>query len=156
MNNTSNSQVKIELIWWLITTLVVVAILLPIYNNVENFPFWLTSIGFIIVFITITRYIFLLKFTFLAHWEKAKIVIGVLCILLIFFIITALSDYHIFVEEFGLESLLTEYSLRGQDEMTAYIHLIMTFFGTGALIAAIAFPFRLVISVWRGRNRGTV
>jgi hypothetical protein len=43
-----------------------------------------------------------------------------------------------------------------RDSMIAYIRNQMFFFGMGSILSCVLLPFRLILSIWRGRNRGTV
>ena len=63
-----------ELIWWIITALVVMLILFPVFENVPEYPFWTYNIIFIALFISYTRYIFHLKHTWLAKLFWIKII----------------------------------------------------------------------------------
>jgi len=109
--NKNNLSLILEVVWWIFTLLLVVGILFPIYSKANaTYPFYTSSILFIVVFVTFTRYIFLLKYTFLAHLEKLKLA----------------------------------------------IILFSAIIGAGSIIAAIVLPLRLVVSIWLGRNRGTV
>jgi hypothetical protein len=40
--------------------------------------------------------------------------------------------------------------------MTQYIRSEFLFFGVGSVIVSILLPFRMIISVWRTKNKGTV
>ena len=61
-----------------------------------------------------------------------------------------------YLDEKGLGSFLSHLSLPEQDSLGFYIRNVMLFFGAGSIIAAIVLPLRLVVSIWLGRNRGTV
>ena len=147
---------QLELLWWLITILVVAGILLPIYFNIENFPFYQLNIIVIVCFITISRYLFLLPYTFLAKREILKIIVVFLCIPLVFYLVQELNSFQTFIDEEGVERLVGR---RTADEQMPWVYFIQNeilLFGVGAVIATGLFPFRLILSVWRGRNRGTI
>ncbi|PHN00836.1 hypothetical protein [Flavilitoribacter nigricans] len=147
---------QLELLWWLITFLVLAAVLLPIYFNIGNFPFYTLNIVVIICFITLGRYIFLLPYTYLAHRETWKIVLVFLCIPLVFYLVQELNNFQTFVDERGVESLVGKRPADRQMQWVYFIQNEILLFGVGAVITAVIFPFRLILSVWRGRNRGTV
>ena len=147
---------KLELLWWLFTIAVALGILYPITNQIYNYPFLVINIIFIIVFVTFTRYIFLLNYTFLAHRRKLKMVLIILCLPLIFSLVAELNNFQAFVGEEGLDSFMNHLPLPQQQSMVTYIRNEMLLFGTGSVITAILFPLRMMMSVWRNLNRGTV
>lgn len=147
---------QLELMWWVITALVLAAVLLPIYFNIGNFPFYWLNIVVIICFITLARYIFLLKYTFLAHRETLKVIIVFLCIPLVFYIIQELNYFQTFIDEQGVERLVGKRPADAQMQWVYFIQNEILLFGVGAVITAVILPFRLILSIWRGRNRGTV
>lgn len=154
--NNKGSFAQLELLWWAITLLVLAAVLLPIYLNIGNFPFYQLNVVVIICFITLGRYIFLLPYTFLARREAWKIAIVFLCIPMVFYLIQELNYFQTFIDEQGVEKLVGK---RPADEQMQWVYFIQNeilLFGVGAVIATAIFPFRLILSVWRGRNRNTV
>jgi dipeptide/tripeptide permease len=153
---TKGSLQQLELFWWLITGLVLAAVLLPIYFNIGNFPFYRLNIVVIICFITLGRYIFLLPYTFIARREVWKIVIVFLCIPLVFYLVQELNYFQTFIDERGVESLVGKRPADKQMQWVYFIQNEILLFGVGAVIATVIMPFRLILSVWRGRNRGTV
>lgn len=149
--------IKLEVLWWLITLTVVSGVLYPIYSKVgNNYPFYFANILFIVVFITFTRLIFLLKFSFLANWEKIKIALITITPILLFFLVNELNFFQTFLDEKGVENFLAKMSIPEMETMRKYITAEMLLFGVGSLIASVVLPIRLLISVWRARNRGTV
>jgi len=148
---------KLEILWWLITAILIMGVLYPIYSKVgSNYPFYFANILFIVVFITFTRLIFLLKFSFLADWEKIKIALITITPILLFFLVNELNYFQTFLDEKGVENFLTQMSIPEQETMRRYITAEMLLFGVGSLIAAVVLPIRLLMSIWRVRNRGTV
>ena len=59
------SLLNLEMIWWLVTALVIAIILVPIYVNIPYFEFYLFNITYIVVFITFSRYVFLIKYSWI-------------------------------------------------------------------------------------------
>jgi len=148
---------KLEVLWWLITLIIVLGVLYPIYAKVgSNYPFYFANILFIVVFITFTRLIFLLKFSFLANWEKIKIALIIITPILLFFLVNELNYFQTFLDEKGVENFLVQMSIPEQETMRKYITAEMLLFGVGSIITAVILPIRLLISIWRVRNRGTV
>jgi len=69
---------------------------------------------------------------------------------------TALSDFHNFLDEQGLQTLVEHLNVKTQTRLMNYMKSEMIFFGVGAIISGLILPFRMLISLWRVRNRGTV
>lgn len=145
-----------ELIWWLITILLVAAIIYPILKYTDDYPFLALNIIYIIVFITFSRYIFLLRFTILANVHLVKVVIILLSIPIIAYLINGINFFQTYIDENGIDSFLSSGSILNQEQIGSYIRNEFILFGVGSVIAAIILPFRLVVSLWRWKNRGTV
>lgn len=149
--------IKLEILWWMITAIVTLGVLYPIYAKVDsNYPFYFSNILFIVVFITFTRLIFLLKYSFLADWEKVKIVLIVFTPILLFYLVNELNYFQTFLDEKGVENFLAQMSIDDRETMRKYITAEMLLFGVGSLIASVVLPIRLLMSIWRARNRGTI
>jgi len=157
MNQKHSLAFILELIWWIFTLFLTVAVLYPIYIKAgDTYPFFKSNLLFIIVFITFTRFIFLLKHTFLANQEKIKVAIILFSTIIVFLLVNELNFFQTYLDEKGLGSFLGHLSLSEQNRLGMYISQMTLFFGVGSAIAAAVLPFRLVLSIWRGRNRGTV
>lgn len=152
----TRAKVYLELWWWLLTLIVCAIVLFPILRSIPEYPFLVSNVLFVVIFITVTRYIFLLKHTFLAHltWIKAGII--AFSAIILFLLITGLGDFNSFVDEQGLQVLVTNLSFEKQTALISYMHNEMIFFGVGSIIATALLPVRMLISLWRMRNRGTV
>ncbi len=144
-----------ELIWWVISILACGLILMPVFNNVEDYQFYAYNILFIMVFFTFLRYIFLLHQTPMIYNATAKLGIAVLCIPLLFILFQGFYLYQAAVNEYGPEDF---FNIRaGSDPMRTvqYIHSEMVLFAVGAIIVSTMMPFRMLMSVWKTKNRGT-
>ena len=148
----------LEVIWWIATALIVLAVLFPITSVFKNYPFLWANIAFIVIFVTFTRYIFLLKNTFLARlsWLKTILLLG--CIPLVFVLISQFYGFQTFIDEEGTQSLFSlEYlreqaQIRNQDGLSGYIRTETIFFAVGSIITTILMPFRMILSLWRTYN----
>lgn len=156
MNKQIALSLRLEMIWWLATAILLAVILFPIHNSEANYPFWNINIIFVIVFITLTRYLFLLRHTFLGYIQWAKALVLFLCIPLIIFLVKEVHAFQLYVDEIGLNDIFAHLSLKNQIGMVNYVRSEMLLFGVGAVIAAVLTPFRMLISFWRMHNRGTV
>ena len=150
-----NRKALLEILFWAFTALVAGIVLLPIINEVEGYPFFFINVVYIVTAITVTRYLFLLPHTFLAHRQVLKIALVFLCIPFVFYLIQELNHFQVFIDEEGLDALVGNLPYRRRNNMVDYIRSQMILFATGSIISSVAFPFRLIVSVWRTRNRGT-
>ncbi|NNF36586.1 MAG: hypothetical protein HKN68_20965 [Saprospiraceae bacterium] len=148
---------KIEGIWWLITAVIVLLLMAPIYTGLGiDYPFYASNIAFIVIFITFTRYMFLLRYTFFSHITWIKVVLIFLPIPMFFYFMDSLYDFQRFLDEDGLISIMGGMSVDQQYGLAKYIRYEKLFFGTGAMVTIIMLPIRMIVSIWRVRNRGTV
>ena len=145
-----------EVLWWLFTILVILIVLFPIWDNDIDFPFYVQNAFLIAIFSTFTRYIFFLPITFIARMKWIKVAIILSAVIFFFIMSTALSDFRNYVDERGLQTLVNHLHVTKQTRIIEYIKNEMIFFGVGGIITGIILPFRMIISLWRMRNKGTV
>ena len=145
-----------EGIAWLITCLVVLLIVLPITHKIYRFPFLFENIYFVILTITLLRHIFLLKFTIIARvqWVKALLILS--CVPLFLYTLKLFKGFQEFLSEEGVESVMIHLPHNQQMGLGKYITSEILFFAGAAMICTIALAFRLLISIWRQHNKGTV
>lgn len=149
-------KIVLEASWWGVTILLTLLILFPILQKTNAYPFTLINTIAIVAFITIFRYTFFLKYTYLAHQKYLKIVLIFLSIPIIFNLINNLNFFVTYLDEFSHEAFLGHLNTNTRSNLETYIKSEMLLFSIGSIIAAILFPFRLIVSLWRQRNRGTV
>ena len=77
----------LEILFWAFTVVVAIAVLLPIVNEVEGYPFLFINIVYIVTAITVTRYLFLLPHTFLARLQPLKVILVFLCLPFVFYLV---------------------------------------------------------------------
>jgi hypothetical protein len=152
MNEQRRLKIKLELMWWVFTLILVIAILAPIYINKLTFPFYTTNATYIVLFVTVTRYIFLLKHTWLLRMKWLKIGIVGASLILIFVLSTSMIEFNNYIEEIGLQKIVNDLSVEKQYPMIRYIQREMIFFGVGSVVAMIVFPARMLISLRRMRH----
>ena len=145
-----------EILWWICTLIVIVIVLFPIYDNAPTYPFFFQNALLIAVFITFARYIFFLRITFLARLKWVKVAIIAAAAIFFFIVSNSFSDFRNFVDEKGLQTLVDHLHVSKQTSIINYIKHEMVFFGVGSIITGILLPIRMIISLWRMRNKGTV
>lgn len=156
MDKRQSLVVQLELLWWTITAIVVWAVLYPIGKAMHVWPFKWWNAVFVVVLLTFSRYIFLLKHTFLAKKQVLKVVLILLMFPLTFALVSGLNAFMVFIEERTWESLTGHLPALDKKAIENYIWGEMLFFGAGSIIAAPVFAGRLMMSIWRTHNRGTV
>lgn len=156
MDKKETLKLWLELIWWALTAIAVVAVLYPIHKAMHVWPFQGWNIAFIITLITLARYIFLLKHTFLAKQQEVKVALLILMFPLTFVMINGVNFFLVFIEENTWDPLTGHLPAVQKRAIEEYIWAEMLFFGVGSCIVSPAFAARMMISVWRTRNRGTV
>lgn len=156
MNKSTLLKIALELLWWVITAIVVWVVLKPIHKAMHIWPFEWTNILFVVVLITLTRYIFFLQHTFISKQQVMKIALMMLMFPLTFLLIERVNEFLGFIEEQTWEPLTGHLPPGQQSAIQEYIWGEMLFFGVGSAIAAPVFAVRMMLSIWRTRNRGTV
>ncbi|MCC7246119.1 MAG: hypothetical protein IT269_10590, partial [Saprospiraceae bacterium] len=100
--------------------------------------------------------IFLIQHTFIARQQEIKVGLIVLMFPLIFYLIGSVNEFMVYIEEKTWEPLTGHLPVQDRSAVEQYIWREMLFFGVGSIIAIPFFMGRLMLSVWRLRNRGTV
>jgi hypothetical protein len=152
MNSTSALRLRIELAWWLITLLVASLILLPILLYLPDYKFLWPNLAFIIIFVTLVRYIFQLRYSFLAPLRNFKVAVIFACFITSFLLIQEINLFQTYLDENGMEAVVGSLSKDLQGPMMSYIHSEMLLFGVGAVISCLILPLRLILSIWRRWN----
>lgn len=143
------------MIWWILTAVVVYVVLYPIHKAMYVWPFQGWNIAFIIVLLTFSRYIFLMKHTFLAQRQTLKVVFILLMFPLTFAMINGLNIFLTYVEDNTWDTLTGHLPADEKRSIEEYLWNEMVFFGAGSVIVGPVIAVRLFLSVWRTHNRGT-
>ncbi len=152
MENKNALLTRLEVIWWLITAIVAFIILFPLCNELSEYPFFWDNLLFIVVFITFSRLIFLLRYSFIAKQKYIKTGLIFVCIIVAFILIEKVTGFKIFLDDNGPEAIVGSLPREAQSSMMTYIKSEMMLFGVGSVISSIILPFRLVLSIWRVWN----
>lgn len=155
-DNLGRHRWLLEVAWWIATFLLCLLILFPILQQTNRYPFVTINVIFILVFTTLFRYIFLWKYNVFARRQYLKITLVFLCIPLAFNMVNNLNYFITHLDDFGHEAYLGHLNPEIRNNLVIYIRSEMLLFGVGSIITSFIFPFRLLISVWRQRNKGTV
>ncbi len=155
-NKDFSTLIKLELIWWLVTMVILIAVIYPIYVSATEYPFLTPNIVFILTFVTFTRYLFFLKLTLFRFVQWVKVVLFLVCIPILIYIFQELNMFIRFADEIGIQSLFLELTESRQSVLIEYTKTEFLFFGVAGFISALVFPFRMLISFWRTHNRGTI
>lgn len=156
MDKRQRLLLVLEILWWVVTAIVVLAVLHPIQKAMHVWPFQTWNIVFVITLVTLTRYIFLLPHTFLAKRQEVKVGLIIAVFPFLFYLIGGLNGFMTYIEENTFEQLTGHLPAADKKSIEKYLWNEMLFFGAGSIIAAPVLAGRLFVSIWRLRNRGTV
>ena len=143
----------LEIIGWIFAFLLAWLILLPVEKHIYADPFKRHNLWFVVSFITLVRYIFMIRYLFFGpiQWLKALFFLG--CIPLFIYLLRLFSQFSRFADENGLESFMIHLLNDQQTSLSGYIRGEMIFFGAGSMIATVVFAIRLLVSIWLFHNR---
>lgn len=147
-----NKKLQLEFLWIIGTILLAALVLLPIYQNEKGFQFYGYNIAFIVIFITFTRYIFLLQYSYLDRRKWPKGILFFLCIPIFFLLLEGLFSFQTFLDEHGVTEIYSHLNFKRQKSLGSYTRNEMIFFGVGGLMVTVILPIRLLISHWRDVN----
>lgn len=156
MANTNSLLLKLEFFWWVITTIFATAVVIPILINVPSFPYLWLNVLMAVCFVFFTRHIFFLKYTFIAKMQYVKIALFFISIPVVFLLVSEVNFLQAYLNDGVLFSDLEALPFEEQLSIEKYIRIEILLIGTAAVISGILFAIRMLISVWRFRNRGTI
>lgn len=143
----------LEILWLIFTFILIWVVMLPIFNEVPAFPFKWENALFIAVFITLFRYIFFLKHSWLYRNKYAQVFFMLAGISLVVILMRILNNFTLFLDDSGIVSVLGNLPYRRQIWLISYIKTEFLLFGLGSIIAAIILPIRLLVAFWRNINK---
>lgn len=152
-----------ELLWWLVTALVAWMVTQPFWDYFTKDEFVIELLVFVVVFLTAARYLFLLKYTFLAYFQPLKFILIFASIPLVFWGIHEFFEFRDFYETqsegmvIGQSYFEAKLDFSERYQILQRLLPIYTFFASSAILTIIVMPFRLLVSYWRVyNNTGTV
>jgi hypothetical protein len=144
----------LELVGWVMTGLVVWAVLFPIHKSMRIWVFEGWNIVFMVVLLTAARYLFLLPHTFLAKRQILKFALFIAFFPLFFLLIQGLNGFMTHIEEQTWASITGHLPTDRRNAMEKYLWKEMIFFGAGSIIVIPVLGARLLLSIWRTHNEG--
>ena len=151
--NVNAKLLAIEGISLLMTAVVVVVVMYPIWTQFPEFKFNWTNIVYITCFLTFTRYTFLLRYSFLAQAQNVKIGFILFTLIIILGLVTQIQDFNVWIDAGDPERLMPLVPQSKRDGLLNYIKSEFLFFAVGAVVASLFLAGRLMQSVWRTRNK---
>jgi hypothetical protein len=152
MQRETKLLVAFEMITFLLIFIVSVAVLYPIKSVTHFYPYFATNIVFIALSILGVRYLFGLKYSFLAKRQEAKIVVMLLMVPLAFSLIGSLREFMEYVESLTFDPITGHLPDAQRFSTNTFIWREMLIFGIGSILSACLLPVSLLSSIWRQRN----
>ena len=141
-------QATYELLWWTFTLVLAALVLAPVYINIPDFPFFLPNFIFVVVAITLTRYLFFLRITWLRDHLAWQAGISLLLIPLIFWMGQYFNYFVTYLDEQNPDVFIKHLPESTAEVMSLYLNNEYKFFAFWAIAASIAMPLRLLYNVW--------
>ncbi|MGB5030754.1 MAG: hypothetical protein WBO76_01505 [Saprospiraceae bacterium] len=145
-----------EFLWWLISLIMAICILYPIIYNNLTYEFLWPNFLFILGSITFTRWLFFWHQTPYAWYQLIKIAIIFIMIPTVFICINYFSEFKNFIDEIGLQEIVSNLKSEDQAAMSLYIRNEMILFSISCIISGICVPFKLIWNIWKQYNLGQV
>ena len=143
-----------ELAWWAFALVLAALVVLPIYSTVPRFPFFGPNVLYVVVAVTITRYLFLLHVSWLRDRLILQAAVAFLLIPLIFYMVQEFNAFIIYFDERGPDVLVRGLEPELARTIDRYMHAEYRFFGVWAIVASAVMPFRLVYNAWMRYRAG--
>ncbi len=145
---TKATPLVYEFLWWAFTLVLAGLVLLPIYSQVPAFPYFLPNFIYVVVAITLTRYLFFLQISWLRDHLLVQGALSLLLLPLIFWMAQYLNEFITYFDENGPDVLVKNLPKDVAAVINGYLKTEYRFFGIWAIIAALLTPLRLLYNVW--------
>ena len=149
-------KLQFEVVWWLITAVILVLVLFPIYKAFPSYPFWYENMLFLITFVTFTRFTFFLPYSWFSHQLMVKAIMALLLIPFGVYISNRMNMVQVFLDEKDPDDWADVVQLAERYALVDYIKTELVFFAIGSFIAIVFLFGRLLMSIWWQYNRGKV
>ncbi len=146
-------KITAEILFIIATFVLAALIMWPIYQEFgDKYEFYWTNLAFILLFVTFTRYIFLLKHVPFSHSKLIKVILFFLCIPLFLYMLDGFYNFQRFLDEVGLQEISQNSTSQESSNICKYTRYQFILFATGGFITMVLFPVRIIISMWRQFN----
>ncbi len=150
--NTSPEERKylwiLELIWWLISLVLLAAVMYPILSEVEKYPFAGLNMVIILLFFHYFRHVAFLKYSALRMFFWSKFFLALITVPLLFVIVGQFGYFQTFMDEHSMSEIMPDLSYNQQVSLNRFIKIQMVFFFTAAVISGGLFVLRMMVSMW--------
>lgn len=150
-NKTNLLHFVRELLWWIISAALTVAVLYPIISRL-NFIHLNIFILFILVTLTYFRYCLMLSSLPFMRSALVRFIIFTFNLSLFVYLwhhevkLLGMLD-NFYTEDFGFPKVIIDDELKRW--LFDYLRKVLTLFGTGSLLMLSAFQIRLIVSYWQ-------
>lgn len=152
-NQSFTYKLLAELLFLCITALIAYMVMKPLRDHIINFDFMEVNYFSIFLFLTYTRYIFLLRWTPFSHAAWFKLLLVFASIPILFYLTDEFYDFTRMLDEEGLEPKVNTDVYDNIFPLANYVKIEFLFFLTGAFITSVIVPIRMIISIWRVYNK---
>jgi hypothetical protein len=146
-----------EVLWWLLTAMIVYAGLYPIVSIID-YKFVYLHAFFIIITVSYFRFSLGLKSVPYLRLSWVRYLLFTLNFILVFFIIKKEQElFRLFdsfeTHDFGYPQQNVFMTPETKLRLFDYLKLSVNFFGTGAMLMTIALQLRIILSYWKSATK---
>jgi hypothetical protein len=142
----------VELLWWAVTGVVVLAVMWPIWSAGVIWLFQTPNIFFIVTLITFGRHIFALNSSLIGKKQILKAFILIALVPIVFAFISHLNEFMVYVEEHMWDQMTGHLEISTKRKIESYLYNEMLFFSVGSILASFGLAARLIMSLWKQYN----
>ena len=143
-------EVAKELLWWLLSAVVAVIVMLPLTSKLHFKPFWING-AFIVTALTYFRYSVFLKTTFVLRPVWVRFLLAVININFFVYVLRRLQEFMHIYDSFTIEAMGTPVRPLAPEEVDP---LFRYFFDeinlacVACLVLSVVLIVRMVVSYW--------
>jgi len=146
----------IEVIWWLVTAVITILVILPILNAGIDYPWLWYNVAYIVGAVTMVRYIFTLHHHPLARSKVFKTAMILLIPLIFFPTLEGIHDFLEYCDQEGLQTIMPHLEQSQQQWYMSYIRTEYVLFAVTCFIGVFAMIIKNIRSLWRQSKYDTI
>ena len=141
-----------EGLWWVISAIIALLVLLPVWRYHLQYPILFENILGIIVAIHITRFLFLHRFIPYMQGVRSKTAVLLTGIVLLIIMLRYFSGITTFVKDVGFFEIFSHIESGQILGLAKYMKTQLIFAYTAALTGLVVLPVVLLRSIWKQYN----
>ncbi len=149
MKLSKSKQWYLEITWWVISTVIAVIVILPIWSAGVTFRFYIYNIIFVMAGVNLLRYLLFFEHHPYSKSKSFKIAI-IFCVPILFFpVLEGLHDFIEYNDHEGLQTGMDHLNHKHKNFLIRYIRIEYLLLGISTMAGLLLLIIKMIRSLWR-------